>query len=366
MSGSPVGVAIVGAGVISTEYLDNLMWFPDVQVLGIADLDRERAREKADQYGIDVSGDLDTVLAVDDVEIVVNLTIPAAHAAVASAALGAGKHVYSEKPLATDHVDGEKLLNEAAEAGLWIGCAPDTVLGAGIQSARRVIDGGAIGEPISAMTAVMTGGPEAWHPSPEFVYARGGGPVFDLGPYYLTSLVTFLGPIRRVASLARQVRTHRVIGSGPKRGTTFPVEVPTHVTALLDFAEGASAVSTFSFDSAHRRVLFEVTGTEGTLAVPNPNKFDGALCVKTRGEQDWRELPVDGYSGGRGVGVLDLARAIRSGTPPRAAGDLAKHVLELMMAIAGADEFDDFLVITSTTARPEPLPLGWDAHSATL
>lgn len=365
-SSGPVGVAIVGAGVISHQYLTALTTFPDIRVLGIADLDTERARARAAEYGVPVAGDVETVLAIPEVEIVVNLTVPAAHAEIARVALQAGKHIYGEKPLVTDPVTGEKLLAEAAELGLRVGCAPDTFLGAGAQSAARAIAAGAIGTPVAAMTAVMSGGPEGWHPDPAFFYQPGAGPLFDIGPYYLTTLVALLGPATRVAALARRGRERRVVGSGPKERTVFPVDVPTHVTALLDFAEGASASSTFSFDSALPRILFEITGTEGTLSVPDPNTFGGPLRVRAPGAEDWRELPVTGPANGRGMGVLDMARALRTGAPHRASGVLAQHVLELMTAIADSGERGAFTGVASLPASPDPLPADWDPLAATV
>ena len=362
----PVGVALVGAGVISTQYLRNLTTFPDVQVVGIADLDTERARAAAEEYGIPFSGDLDTVLARPEVELVVNLTIPAAHAAVARAALEAGKHVYGEKPLALDPVEGEKLLAEAATRGLRVGSAPDTFLGAGLQSALRAIAAGAIGTPVAASTAVMNFGPERWHPSPEFLFQYGAGPLFDLGPYYLTALVALLGPVSQVAATARQGRAERVIGSGPRAGTSFAVEVPTHVTALLDFEQGATAATTFSFDSALPRIQFEVTGTEGTLEIPDPNTFDGVLRVRGGADEDWRELPVGGTTAGRGIGVLDMARALRTERPHRASGELAQHVLETMAAVTDSAAAGAFRGVSSRCGTPEPLPAAWSPQEATL
>ena len=362
----PVGVAVVGAGVISTQYLRNLAGFPDVQVIGIADLDVPRARATAEEYGVPVAGDLDTVLALPEVELVVNLTIPAAHAAVARAALEAGKHVYGEKPLALDPVEGEKLLAEAASRGLRVGNAPDTFLGAGLQSALRAIASGAIGTPVAANTAVMNPGPERWHPSPEFLFQHGAGPLFDLGPYYLTALVALLGPAARVAATARQGRAERVIGSGPRAGTAFTVEVPTHVTALLDFAGGASASTTFSFDSALPRTQFEVTGTEGTLEIPDPNTFGGVLRVRGTADEDWRELPVTGTEAGRGIGVLDMARALRADRAHRASGALAQHVLEAMAAITDSAAAGEFRSVDSPCTAPEPLPADWAPEEATL
>lgn len=366
MSSGPVGVAVVGAGVISNEYLKNLTRFPDVRVLGIADIDTDRAREAARQYQVPVSGDVETVLAVDEVEIVVNLTIPAAHASVALAAVQAGKHVYGEKPLATTPAEGEKVLAEAERRGLRVGNAPDTFLGAGLQAAKRAVDTGVIGAPIAAATVMLSPGPESWHPSPEFLFQRGAGPLFDIGPYYLTSLVALLGPVVRVAASARQGRAQRVIGSGPKAGTVFDVEVPTHVSALIDFAAGENAVSTFSFDSPVRRTQFEITGTEGTLWVPDPNTFAGPLRVQAVKDDDWRDLPVPEIDTSRGRGVLDMARAIRENRPHRASGALAQHVLETMTAIAESAEQGAPRTLTSTCPAPDALPTDWDPLAATV
>lgn len=361
MGRGPVGVAVVGAGVISDQYLANLSTFPDLRLLGVADLDVGRAREQAAAYGIPEFGDVDAVLGIPEVEIVVNLTVPAAHAEVARAALRAGKHVYGEKPLVVDRAEGKRLLVEAATADLRIGCAPDTFLGAGFQSAQRAIGAGVIGEPVAAITAVMNPGPDRWHPNPEFLFARGGGPVFDLGPYYLTALVALLGPVARVSSAARRGRDTRTIGSGPRQGQEFTVEVATHVSALLEFRGGVSAVSTFSFDSWHRHRLFEVLGTEGTLAVPDPNSFQESVQVMRPGGTEWEDLPVEGDSTGRGMGVLDMARSLRAGTPHRASGEMAQHVLDLMTAMETGDS-----VIDSAPDRPESLPTGWDPRVATL
>jgi predicted dehydrogenase len=234
----PVGVAVIGAGNISGQYLGNLTKFPDVQVLAVADIDEARAAQAAAEYGIEASGSPEAVFEIPEVEIVVNLTIPAAHAQVALAALRAGKHVYGEKPLALDVASGRAVLAEAAERGLKVGNAPDTFLGAGIQSALRAVAAGVIGEPVAATSALESMGPESWHPNPEFFYVEGAGPLFDMGPYYLTALVALLGPVSSVAATGRKARTTRVVGSGPKAGNEFPVEVPTHVTALLEFAEG--------------------------------------------------------------------------------------------------------------------------------
>ncbi|MET7861102.1 Gfo/Idh/MocA family oxidoreductase [Streptomyces sp. NPDC005318] len=367
MTTGPVGVAIVGAGVISRQYLRNLTAFPDLQVLGIADLDTARAQTAAAEYGVPVAGGLATVLALPEVEIVVNLTVPAAHVPVATAALAAGKHVYGEKPLALDPAEGETLLADAARRGLRVGGAPDTFLGAGIQSAMRAIASGAIGTPVAVTTAMLNFGPERWHPSPEFLFQPGAGPLHDMGPYYLTALVALLGPVSVVAARARRGRAERVIGSGPKAGTRFPVGIPTHVAALVDFATAeASAASTFSFDSALPRTQFEITGTEGTLSLPDPNTFTGPLRIRGAADQEWRLLPVTGTDMGRGIGVLEMARALRAGQPHRASGALAQHVLDTMTAIEHSAARNEFRTVTSRCPRPTALPEDWDPLAATL
>jgi predicted dehydrogenase len=366
MSGGPVGVALVGAGVISTQYLTALSTFPDIRVLGVADLDVARARAAAETYGVPVAGDVATVLAVPEVEIVVNLTIPAAHAEVASAALLAGKHVYGEKPLALTPADGAKILAEAQAAGLRVGSAPDTFLGAGLQSAARAVAAGVIGEPVSVTAVTQGPGPESWHPSPEFLFQYGAGPLFDIGPYYLTALVALFGPVSRVSATARQARAERVIGSGPKAGTRFAVEVPTHVHALLDFTSGPSAAATFSFDSSVPRRTIEVTGTEGTLSLPDPNTFEGPLSFQAFGEQEWRALPVTGSTAGRGMGVLDMARAIRTDCGHRASGELAQHVLDLMATITASADQHLVLPLQSGAPAVPVLPDAWDPVAPTL
>jgi predicted dehydrogenase len=366
LSNGPVGVALVGAGVISGQYLRNLTSFPDVRVLAVADIDTGRAAEVAREHGVEVSGTLADALAIPEVEIVVNLTVPSAHAAVALESLRAGKHVYGEKPMAMTTDEAAKVMAEAADRGLRVGGAPDTFLGAGLQSALHAISSGLIGKPVAVTAATQSLGPESWHPSPEFFYQPGGGPLFDLGPYYLTALVSLLGPVVRVAAGTRRAREQREVGSGPKAGKLFPVDVPTHVNALLDFPGTATASATFSFDSAINRRMIEVIGSEGALSLPDPNTFEGPLLVRGLRDADWRELPITGTTAGRGIGVLDMARSLRAGTPHRASGELTYHVLELMAAITESGERAEFRDIGSAPDAPEPLPDGWDPQAATL
>lgn len=363
----PVGVAVIGAGNISEQYLENLVRFPDLKVLAVADLFEEAAAARATQYGIGLSGGVDVALNHPDVEIIVNLTIPAAHVEVATAAVRAGKHVWTEKPFALDRESGLALLEEADAAGVRLGCAPDTVLGAGLQTARRLIDDGEIGTPLTALTMFQSPGPESWHPNPAFLFQKGAGPLFDMAPYYLTALVQTFGPIAKVAALGSTALPTRTVGSGPRAGEVFDVEVPTHVSAMVQFASGASSHSVFSFESPRARVGFvEITGTEGTISLPDPNKFDGGVKLCRRGESEWTAIAADGPADGRGLGVLDMARAIRANVPHRATGALAYHVLDAMVAIAESVDSGEFVPVTSTAPASSPVPVDWAPTRASL
>jgi predicted dehydrogenase len=361
----PFGVAVVGCGNISKQYLKNLVTFPDVRVLFCADIDAGRAKAQAAAYGVPASGSPEQALEHPDVQLVVNLTIPAAHAEVASAAIAAGKHVWNEKPLAPDVAAGRALLEQARAAGVRVGCAPDTMLGAGIQSARRLIASGAIGTPISALTLLQGPGPESWHPDPEFLFARGAGPLFDLGPYYLSVLATLFGPTTRVAAISRRARDTRVIGSGPRAGTEFNVEVPTFISAVAEYAGGQAGSLLFSWDSPlHRTGVLEITGTEATLAVPDPNQFDGDLRVRRAGDEEWTVIGSAGAAAGRGSGVVDMVRAIRRGEPHRASGEMALHLLEMMTAIERSGSTAAFEPVESGFDVPAALAEDWDPYVA--
>jgi predicted dehydrogenase len=363
-STGPVGVGVVGAGVISTQYLRNLTSFPDLDVRFVADLDEERAAERAAEFGVPGSVPVEALLADDGVEIVVNLTVPAAHVDVALRAVAAGKHVWNEKPIALDRTSGRALLDAARAAGVRVAAAPDTFLGPGIQTALRLLGSGAIGAPQSALALMQNPGPESWHPDPGFLFQDGAGPLFDIGPYYLTALVQLLGPVARVQAVSSQARPVRTIGSGPRAGQRFEVTVPTQVSAIYEFAAGPSAQAVFSFDSGLRRRLFEVTGADGTLVVPDPNTFAGdVLLHRLDGEVDTVEA-VEAVST-RGTGVLDLARAVRADRPERASGQLAFHVLDTMIATLEAAGRGAPVEITSTAEAPQALPADWDPLAAT-
>ena len=360
-----VGVGVIGAGVISTQYLENLTTFPDLDVRFVADIDEERASSQAAAFGVPGSGSVAELLADDAIEIVVNLTIPKVHVEVALQALAAGKHVWSEKPFSLDRESGRELLDAAHAAGLRVATAPDTFLGAGIQSARRLVESGAIGAPLTALTLMQSPGPESWHPNPDFLFQEGAGPLFDIGPYYITTLVQLFGPVAKVSAAVSKARETRIIGSGPRAGEEFTVTVPTHVSALYEFRSGQTAQCVFSFDSKLSRVQFEVAGAEGTLVVPDPNGFDGELVIH-RSRDEVETIPSHGSTTSRGTGVLELARAIRAGRPERASGEQAYHVLDVMVSTIEAGTSGTPVVIESTVAVAPSLPEDWDPRAATL
>ncbi|KRC52020.1 oxidoreductase [Leifsonia sp. Root227] len=364
MSGGKVGVGVIGAGVISTEYLTNLTTFPDLDVRFVADIDEPRAKAQAEKFGIAGSGSVADLLADDQIEIVVNLTLPRVHVEVALQILDAGKHVWSEKPFALDRVSGTELLTAAHEKGLRVATAPDTFLGAGIQSARRLVENGQIGAPLTALTLMQSPGPESWHPNPDFLFQEGAGPLFDIGPYYLTALVQLFGPVARVSAVASKAKESRVIGSGPRAGEEFAVTVPTHVSALYEFESGQTAQSIFSFDSKLGRTQFEVAGVEGTLVVPDPNTFVGDLLV--HGADGVETFPSTGSTSSRGTGVVELARAIRAGVPERASGEQAYHVLDVMVSTIEAGLAGAPVEVQSTVTVAPALPEDWDPRAATL
>jgi len=361
-----VGVGVIGAGVISGEYLVNLTTFLDLDVLFVADIDVARAKAQAERYGIVGSGTVMELLTHPEIEIVVNLTIPAAHVEVALQSLAAGKNVWTEKPFALDRESGKRLLGEAAKLGLRVATAPDTFLGAGLQSALRLIREGAIGTPLTALALMQSPGPDSWHPSPEFLFQEGGGPLFDIGPYYLTTLVQTFGPVQRVTGAASTSRPVRVIGSGPRAGTEFDVTVPSHHSALIEFESGASAQAIFSFESHRRRAgLVEVSGTTGTIALPDPNTFDGESVVFD-GTDDGRRVPAVGSKSSRGTGVAEMAQAIRAGRPERATGAQAYHILDVMVSIAESASRGETVTVESSLEKGSPVPEGWDPTVATL
>lgn len=351
-------VGIVGAGKISGQYSESFLRLPQVRVTAVADLDPARAAALAGQHSGARATSTQDLLASDDVDVVLNLTVPAAHADVALAAVAAGKHVYGEKPLTATTDEARTVLRAAEEAGVRVACAPDTVLGTGIQTARAAVDAGAVGVPHAATAFMVTPGHERWHWEPEFYYRPGGGPLLDMGPYYLTSLVHLLGPVRRVVGASSRPRSTRTIGDGPRAGSTFDVAVDTHITGILEHVDGALTTLVMSFDTwAAHLPRIEVYGSTGSLSVPDPNHFDGAVSLFTSDAPDWAELPVSaGYVGaGRGYGVADLAVSLEAGRPHRASADVALHVLDVMASVQSAADAGTAVPVTTTCARPEPV-----------
>ncbi|MGQ4488952.1 Gfo/Idh/MocA family protein [Streptomyces sp. SAS_281] len=355
----PLRIGVVGAGNISGEYLETLSRMANVRPVQVATRDPEHARAAVARFPEARATSLTELYASDDLDLLLNLTTPEAHLEVSLASIAAGKHLYGEKPLAMTTAEARSILAAASAQGVRVGCAPDTVLGTGIQTARVCVDKGEIGTPVAASAFMTTPGHERWHPDPEFYYRAGGGPVLDMGPYYLTALVLILGPVRRVTGLSVTPRRTRTIGSGRRAGKTFPVDVATHVTGVLEHEGGALSTLMMSFDVWQSTLpKIEVYGTEGTLSVPDPNSFTGDVRVSHDGDSAWRTVPVlGGYSGGaRGIGIADMAYAIATDTAHRASADLAYHVLDVMESLLAATESGTGHRVDSGFQRPDAVP----------
>jgi predicted dehydrogenase len=353
-----VKTALIGCGNISSQYIKGIRGFDILDLAAVADLNMDVARARAEEFGIQRVITVDELLADPDIQIIVNLTVPKAHAEVSLAVVNAGKSVYSEKPLALNRDDGARILAAAEAKHVLVGCAPDTFLGGGIQTCRKLIDDGAIGEPIAAMAVFGSHGPESWHPNPFFYYDAGGGPMFDMGPYYLTALVSLLGPIKRVTGSARASFAERTATSQLHFGKKIPVSVPTHYAGVMDFVNGAISTIITSFDMWVKYTpLIEIFGAEGSLSVPDPNTFGGGVRLRQAADQDWREIPLTHRSDMvRGIGVADMAYALQNGRLLRASGEMAYHVLDAMQAFEEASLSGKHIDLASTCLRPEALP----------
>lgn len=355
-----VKIGLIGCGNISSQYLRHCRTFDILEISACADLDMSKAKARAEEFNVPRVLTVDEMLNDPDIEIIVNLTIPAVHAEVSMQVLQHGKHVYVEKPLTVQLEEGRAVLELAAEKGLLVGCAPDTVLGGGLQTSRRLIDDGRIGQPLSATAFMMSGGHESWHPDPEFYYMVGGGPMFDMGPYYLSSLVQLFGPMASISAMAKSAFEERTITSQPKFGKQIKVETPTHLAGNIAFHNGAVATMIMSFDIFGRNHLpnIEVYGTEGTILVPNPNTFNGKVLLNRKGEKEWEEIAYTHPYGdsGRGLGVADLAYAIRTEREHRASGDVGYHVLEAMHGFHIAAETEHNYRMHSSCTRPQAMP----------
>jgi predicted dehydrogenase len=359
MNSSPLKIGIVGCGNISNAYFRGLAKFPVAKIVGVADLVAARAEAKAAEHGVRAYA-IPELLADQGIDIVLNLTVPKVHATVNLSILEAKKHAYTEKPFALDLVEGKRVLDAAAAAGLRVGCAPDTFFGGGIQTARLLLERGDIGEPIGAVANMASHGPEGWHPDPEFFYQVGGGPMLDMGPYYVTALVNLLGPIRRVTGSARASFHERIVGSGSKQGARIKVEIPTHYAGVFDFASGPVAALNMSFDVwSHKLPIIEIYGTAGSLRVPDPNTFGGVVEIRRFDEKEWRPIALTHSDQvERGIGLADMATGILYNRPHRASGELAYHVLEAMLAVQLASERGAHVILQSTVAKPKALPTG--------
>ncbi|MBK9055354.1 MAG: Gfo/Idh/MocA family oxidoreductase [Chloroflexi bacterium] len=355
-----VKVGIIGCGNISSAYMKGCRAWEILDVVACADINLSAAAAKAQEHNIPQALTVEALLNDPEIQIVINLTVPQVHAAVSLAIIANGKHVYSEKPLAITRADGLEILTAAKEKGVRVGCAPDTFLGGGLQTCRKLIDEGHIGEPVAAAAFMMGHGPEAWHPNPAIFYQPGAGPMFDMGPYYLTALIHLLGPVRRVTGSTRITFPERIATSEARYGERLKVEVATHVTGILDFVSGPIGTLTTSFDVWHSHLpRIEIYGTEGSLSVPDPNMFGGSVYVRQAMAKEWSEVPLTHAADmGRGIGVADLAYALADARPHRAAGEMAFHVLDLMQAFEESSQSGRHIEIESRCERPAPLPVG--------
>jgi len=336
-----VKTGVIGCGFISEIYIKNLTsLFDNVEVVAVSDINIGDAKKRAKQFGISKACLPEDLYADAEVELIVNLTIPKAHAEVSLAAIRAGKHVYVEKTLAITLEEADAVLQAAKERGLLVGCAPDTFLGAGIQTCKEIIELGEIGLPTLVSGVMASGGPETWHPNPEFLYKTGAGPLFDMGPYYITTMLELFGNVTGVTAMAKKTFEERMITSEPLNGRMIQVEVPTNVAAVLSFGDGPVGNLIMSFDANGYMQRMEVFGTKGTIIVPDPNYFAGPVLLKKNGCEDWKEVPLVNRlsDNSRGMGIADMAKAIQTGSPFSATGARGRHVLEVMYAIYSSPE----------------------------
>jgi len=353
-------IGFVGCGDISGIYLENITnMFGELKIIGVCDLIRQRAENAAEKYKIDkVYGDMHELFADPEVDIVLNITRPYEHLDVSIAALEAGKPVYSEKPLGASLKEARKIRDLSRNKKLHIGGAPDTFLGAGIQTCRKLIDDGFIGEIFGASAYMVCRGHESWHHDPEFYYKYGGGPMMDMGPYYLTALINLLGPIKTVTGMSKVSMAERTITSQPFHGKKIKVDVSTYVTGTMGFTSGAIGTIFTTFDVHTAQVpRIEIYGSEGTLCVPDPNYFDGPVRLCRNVADGFKEIPImfDYNTNSRALGLADMAKAMETGRPARANGDLLYHVVEVMTSFERASVERKFIDIESTVERPAPM-----------
>ena len=354
---SPAQVGIIGCGVISRAYAANAAAFGTFEIVACTDLLASRRDEIAAEFSLRPLT-VEELLRSDSIDVVLNLTPPAAHASVTRAALEAGKHVYSEKPLAIGVDEAGELCALAESSGVRLGCAPDIFLGSAYQKARSLLDEGAIGEPLAVSAAMLAGGQEAWHPDPDIFYRDGAGPLLDMGPYYVTAIVSLLGSVQRVSGFASTFVADRTIKVGPRRGERFTAETPTHITSLLELEGTATATLVTTFEApGHYASTMLVHGSDGELSLPDPNGFAGPVRIR-RGRGAWEGVPYTsrGAADARGVGLHDMVEAIAEGRPHRATAELAAHVVDVARSILASSENGSAVAVDSTAERPEALP----------
>ena len=366
--GRNLGLGIIGCGNISTTYLSLTPLFRGIEVRACADIDPAAARAQAKKYGVRADT-VDGLLAADDVDIVVNLTIPAAHYEVSRRALDAGKHVYSEKPFVLDVKQGLDLKKRADKRRLRIGSAPDTFLGGSHQLVRNLIDTGQVGKITGGTCYVMSRGMEHWHPNPDFFFQPGAGPMLDIGPYYITNLLQLIGPVERVVALAATPRKHRIIANGPRRGEKLSVKTPTTIHAVMEFASGAVVTISTSWDVwSHGHAPMELYGEGGTVFLPDPNFFGGDV-VFTKGAKPVKKLPKWAHPFGilnqkhpngtranyRTAGLADMALAIADGRPHRCSLELSLHAIDVLTGILKSSETGKFVAMQTSCERPAAL-----------
>ena len=351
-------IGIIGCGMISDTYFKAAQHFSMLEVAACADLNAELARQKGETYGVRALS-VEALLADPEIALALNLTPPLAHSKIAMMTLEAGKHAYSEKPFGVDLADAEQVMRLAERKHLAVGCAPDTFLGGGLQTARKLLDDGWIGKPIAGTAMVMGRGPEKWPHAP-FFYDRGAGPMLDLGPYYITALVHLLGPAESVTAVTCKGAPTRV--GGPETVPhEYPIKVDTHQTGVIRFVSGAVITVIASFEVyRHGHSPIELYGDQGSMQAPDPNTFGGPVRIFRPGYPDWQEVPLShGYAeNSRGIGAADMIRALAEGRPHRASGELAVHVLEVMLAFEESSRRGALVAIRSRCERPAPLPLG--------
>lgn len=355
-------VGVVGTGNILGQYMNMSAKFDAVEIVALSDLNQELARKRAEEFGVKRVLTPDQLMADSEVDLVLNLTVPKAHVSVTLAALNNGKHVYLEKPLGLSLSDARQIIDLAEKKNLRVGCAPDTFMGSGLQIARKVIEDGVIGKPVGFTAVFICPGHEHWHPSPQFFYQKGAGPMLDMGPYYITALLNLLGPVSEMSGMVSQAVQDRIIHTGPSKGQKIQIETYDHCCGTLRFENGVMGQVMTSFAGFHDTVdgshPITIYGESGSMQVPDPNNFDYSVLVRRKDDKQWWEASYDFVKGyGRAIGVLDMAHAIASGRDHRASAQRALSALEIMLGFEQSSNAGKFLKPTIPYTQPAPMPM---------